>query len=173
MVDHVNYLVWRVIICSSNHLWGRGNCKSVAWQVQMGPCYPIPQQMVHVEDIGARKAAYMEILNQLSENLRSALKSMGINKFYSHQALAQDQLRALLDMTKGIDASLNIGIYDGDTSQKERTWLRDNARLLITNPDMLHISVSLSSEGGQAIFTQSFLYRSGQKRGQATCRIVG
>ncbi|KAK4563302.1 hypothetical protein RGQ29_005703 [Quercus rubra] len=129
MVDHVNYLVWRVIICSSNHLWGRGNCKSVAWQVQMGPCYPIPQQMVHVEDIGARKAAYMEILNQLSENLRSALKSMGINKFYSHQALAQDQLRALLDMTKGIDASLNIGIYDGDTSQKERTWLRDNARL--------------------------------------------
>ena len=36
---------------------------------------------------------------------------------------------------------------------------------LITNPDMLHLSVSLSSEGGQAIFTQSFLYRSGQKRG--------
>ena len=47
------------------------------------------------------------------------------------QALAQDQLRALFDMTKGIDASLNIGIYDGDTSQKERTWLRDNARLVI------------------------------------------
>ncbi|KAK7861571.1 putative atp-dependent helicase ypra [Quercus suber] len=148
-------------------------------------------QMVHVEDIGARKATYMEIPNQLSENLRSALKSMGIAKLYSHQAesiqaslagknvvvatmtssgkslcynlpvlevlsqnllscalylfptkaLAQDQLRALLDMTKGIDASLNIGIYDGDTSQKERTWLRDNARLLITNPDMLHISI--------------------------------
>lgn len=47
------------------------------------------------------------------------------------QALAQDQLRALLDMTKGFDASLNIGIYDGDTSQKDRTWLRDNARLVI------------------------------------------
>ena len=47
------------------------------------------------------------------------------------QALAQDQLRALLEMTKGFDASLNIGIYDGDTSQKERTWLRDNARLVI------------------------------------------
>ena len=47
------------------------------------------------------------------------------------QALAQDQLRALLDMTKGIDASLNIGIYDVDISQKERTWLCDNARLVI------------------------------------------
>jgi DEAD/DEAH box helicase domain-containing protein len=38
------------------------------------------------------------------------------------QALAQDQLRALLDVTKGFDASLNIGINDGDTSQK-RTGL--------------------------------------------------
>ena len=33
-------------------------------------------------------------------------------------------------MTRGIDASLNFGIYDGDT-QKERTWLRDNSRLVI------------------------------------------
>lgn len=47
------------------------------------------------------------------------------------QALAQDQLRALLDMTKRFDATLNIGIYDGDTSQKDRPWLRDNARLVI------------------------------------------
>ncbi|XP_059453824.1 uncharacterized protein LOC132184275 isoform X1 [Corylus avellana] len=148
-------------------------------------------QMVHVEDVGARKATYVEIPNQLSDNMRSALKSLGITKLYSHQvesieashagknvvvatmtssgkslcynlavlevlsqdllscalylfptkALAQDQLRALLDMTKGFDASLNIGVYDGDTSQKDRTWLRDNARLLITNPDMLHISI--------------------------------
>lgn len=46
------------------------------------------------------------------------------------QALAQDQLRALLAMTKGFDASLNIGVYDGDTSQQDRMWLRDNARLV-------------------------------------------
>ena len=47
------------------------------------------------------------------------------------QALAQDQLRALLYMTKGFDVEFNIGIYDGDTSQSERTWLRDNSRLVI------------------------------------------
>ncbi|KAF7838556.1 ATP-dependent helicase HRQ1 isoform A [Senna tora] len=57
------------------------------------------------------------------------------------KALAQDQLRALLYMTKVFDVDFNIGIYDGDTSQNERTWLRDNSRLLITNPDMLHISI--------------------------------
>ncbi|GFP90671.1 putative ATP-dependent helicase hrq1 [Phtheirospermum japonicum] len=57
------------------------------------------------------------------------------------KALAQDQLRALSVITDGLDSSLNIGIYDGDTSQEDRLWLRDNARLLITNPDMLHVSV--------------------------------
>ncbi|XP_028086741.1 uncharacterized protein LOC114287554 isoform X2 [Camellia sinensis] len=57
------------------------------------------------------------------------------------QALAQDQLRALLAMTKDFDTSLDIGIYDGDTSQTDRIWLRDNARLLITNPDMLNMSI--------------------------------
>lgn len=57
------------------------------------------------------------------------------------KALSQDQLRALTRMIEGIDAGLYIGIYDGDTLKEDRTWLRDNARLLITNPDMLHKSV--------------------------------
>ncbi|KAH6797259.1 UBQ protein [Perilla frutescens var. hirtella] len=57
------------------------------------------------------------------------------------KALAQDQMRALLSISNGLDDSLNIGIYDGDTSQEDRLWLRDNARLLITNPDMLHVSI--------------------------------
>ncbi|CAH1422386.1 unnamed protein product [Lactuca virosa] len=57
------------------------------------------------------------------------------------KALAQDQLRALLSMTEGFYVGLNIGIYDGDTSHEDRLWLRDNSRLLITNPDMLHMSI--------------------------------
>lgn len=76
-------------------------------------------------------------------------------------------------MMKGFNADLNIGVYDGDTSQSDRILLRDNARLviyegrflslllpslnvslktkfllkcsvliqLITNPDMLHLSI--------------------------------
>lgn len=46
------------------------------------------------------------------------------------QALAQDQLRALQDMTKSLDINLIIGVYDGDTSQEDRVWIRDNARLV-------------------------------------------
>lgn len=58
----------------------------------------------------------------------------------SIQALAQDQLRALLLMTKQFDVSLNVGVYDGDTSQGDRAWLRDNARLVIITCSLLLLS---------------------------------
>ncbi|TYJ98237.1 putative ATP-dependent helicase YprA isoform X1 [Cucumis melo var. makuwa] len=148
-------------------------------------------QIVHVNDILARKANYVEIPKELSNSVVSALKCIGVAKLYSHQArsieaslsgkhvavatmtssgkslcynlpvleamsqdvsscalylfptkaLAQDQLRSLLVMMKGFIHNLNIGVYDGDTSQADRILLRDNARLLITNPDMLHVSI--------------------------------
>ncbi|XP_057459409.1 uncharacterized protein LOC130750031 isoform X1 [Actinidia eriantha] len=78
----------------------------------------------------------LPVLEVLSQNLLACALYL-----FPTKALAQDQLRALLSMAKGFDTSLNIGIYDGDTRQADRMWLRDNARLLITNPDMLHMSI--------------------------------
>ncbi|KAI4335871.1 hypothetical protein L6164_014474 [Bauhinia variegata] len=80
----------------------------------------------------------LPVLEVLSKNSSSCALYI-----FPTKALAQDQLRALLDMTKGFnfDFIFNIGIYDGDTPHNERAWLRDNSRLLITNPDMLHISI--------------------------------
>lgn len=46
------------------------------------------------------------------------------------QALAQDQLRTLLEMKKGLDIDIQISIYDGDTSKEDRIWTRNNARLV-------------------------------------------
>ncbi|KNA22801.1 hypothetical protein SOVF_030700 [Spinacia oleracea] len=147
-------------------------------------------QIVHVEEIKPRVADYTDIPNELSENAKSALQTLGITKLYSHQvesiraslcdknvvvatmtssgkslcynipvlealsqnwlscalylfptkALAQDQWRALLSMTRNFE-HVKVGVYDGDTPQHERNQLRDNARLLITNPDMLHMSI--------------------------------
>ena len=34
-----------------------------------------------------------------------------------------------------------VDIYDGDTPQAERAGVRARAQLLITNPDMLHVSM--------------------------------
>ncbi|KAM7279820.1 hypothetical protein ACFE04_006954 [Oxalis oulophora] len=76
------------------------------------------------------------VLEALSQNLLSCALYL-----FPTKALAQDQLRALKIMTSAYDASIEIGIYDGDTLQKDRMWLRENARLLITNPDMLHLSI--------------------------------
>eukprot|EP00268_Persea_americana_P046728 TRINITY_DN4827_c0_g1_i3.p1 TRINITY_DN4827_c0_g1~~TRINITY_DN4827_c0_g1_i3.p1 ORF type:complete len:1290 (-),score=241.69 TRINITY_DN4827_c0_g1_i3:542-4087(-) len=78
----------------------------------------------------------LPVLEVLSENLLSCALYL-----FPTKALAQDQLRALLGMTAEMGISLNVGVYDGDTSQADRAWLRDNARLLITNPDMLHMSI--------------------------------
>jgi len=51
------------------------------------------------------------------------------------KALAADQLHALstLDLPGVRPAS-----YDGDTAREEREWVRQHARFVLTNPDMLH-----------------------------------
>ncbi|CAO2038238.1 unnamed protein product [Urochloa humidicola] len=58
------------------------------------------------------------------------------------KALAQDQLKTLLEMTNkgGLDTD-DVAIYDGDTPMRDRAKIRNSARLLITNPDMLHLSI--------------------------------
>jgi DEAD/DEAH box helicase domain-containing protein len=51
------------------------------------------------------------------------------------KALAHDQLRALtaLGLPKVV-----AGAYDGDASPEERTWIRKQANVVLTNPEMLH-----------------------------------
>jgi DEAD/DEAH box helicase domain-containing protein len=51
------------------------------------------------------------------------------------KALAADQLRTLtsLDLPGVRPAS-----YDGDTPREEREWIRQHARFVLTNPDMIH-----------------------------------
>ncbi|KAL6995021.1 hypothetical protein U1Q18_005155 [Sarracenia purpurea var. burkii] len=162
----------------------------------------ILMQIVHVEEINARVANLVEIPIELSDNMKSALKCIGITRLYSHQedsirasltgknvvvatmtssgkslcynlpvlellshnllacalyvfptkALAQDQLRALLAMETRLDMSLNIGIYDGDTSQMDRSWLRDNARLELANLPTMELINNDGSPSGRKLF---------------------
>ena len=46
------------------------------------------------------------------------------------QALAQDQLRTIVEMKKAFHTDINVSIYDGDTPREDRLWIRDNARLV-------------------------------------------
>lgn len=69
------------------------------------------------------------------------------------KALTQDQYSVISNQLSALKSlmtehpptgtgwSLNTGIYDGDTPQRDRASIRKNARLLLTNPDMLHTGI--------------------------------
>ncbi|MBU0490282.1 MAG: DEAD/DEAH box helicase [Chloroflexi bacterium] len=57
------------------------------------------------------------------------------------KALAQDQRHGLEHLIAALGAKLPVATYDGDTPAGARPRIRDTARVLITNPDMLHLGI--------------------------------
>ncbi|MGC8605171.1 MAG: DEAD/DEAH box helicase, partial [Desulfomonilaceae bacterium] len=56
------------------------------------------------------------------------------------KALERDQLDSFLNLSSRI--GISAAIYDGDTPDSERKKIRNNPpRVLITNPDMLHLGL--------------------------------
>lgn len=157
-------------------------------------------QIVHVEEIPARKAMYAELDCPLPERLTQALTRLKVDKLYRHQAEAVDQVRsgqhiivttptasgkslcynapvleslllepnaralylfptkALAQDQKGKLESLDlhpdvtVATYDGDTPKDERSWIKQHARLVITNPDMLHVGIMPYHNGWGRLF---------------------
>ena len=70
------------------------------------------------------------------------------------KALAADQLRAVADL--GLDG-VRPACYDGDTPQPERAWIRQHARFVLTNPDMLHRGI-LPRHGAWSNFLRRLTY---------------
>ncbi|MFC1992812.1 DEAD/DEAH box helicase [Chloroflexota bacterium] len=58
------------------------------------------------------------------------------------KALAQDQLRGLQEVfCPALLKITEFATFDGDTPKAERSEIRKRARIVITNPDMLHIGI--------------------------------
>ncbi|MBM3500618.1 MAG: DEAD/DEAH box helicase, partial [Armatimonadetes bacterium] len=55
------------------------------------------------------------------------------------KALAQDQLRKLGDF--GAGTAFSAACFDGDTPQSRRRTIKRESQVVLTNPDMLHVSV--------------------------------
>lgn len=74
--------------------------------------------------------------------LSSILEEPGARALYLFptKALAQDQQSALRSYQPQIK-NLTSAIYDGDTPQKDRPAIRKNARIVLSNPDMLHTGI--------------------------------
>ncbi|SCU88421.1 LAFA_0E12596g1_1 [Lachancea sp. 'fantastica'] len=59
------------------------------------------------------------------------------------KALAQDQKRAFQVLLSRIPQLSHVIVdnYDGDTEEDKRGYIRKNARVIFTNPDMIHVSI--------------------------------
>jgi DEAD/DEAH box helicase domain-containing protein len=63
---------------------------------------------------------------------------------YPTKALAQDQLKGLLELLSGnatLAEQIIPGVYDGDTPTAQRRRIKAEANLVLSNPDMLHASI--------------------------------
>jgi DEAD/DEAH box helicase domain-containing protein len=57
---------------------------------------------------------------------------------YPTKALSNDQLLTLKQMTQFTGISASPAIYDGDTPQSQRAAIRENSRIVISNPHEMH-----------------------------------
>ncbi len=57
------------------------------------------------------------------------------------KALAEDQLDELHGFVEAAEAEIGVFTYDGDTPQDARRAVRRRARVVLSNPDMLHAGV--------------------------------
>ena len=86
----------------------------------------------------------LPVLNALLTNAQSSALYI-----YPTKSLTQDQYSKLSTLTDNIAqldttnnlSSLNISIYDGDTSLRARKLIQNNSRLILTNPDMIHANL--------------------------------
>ncbi|KAH8691256.1 putative DEAD/DEAH box helicase [Talaromyces proteolyticus] len=86
--------------------------------------------------------------------LENDSNSRGIYIFPT-KALAQDQKRSmkeLLHFMEGLEGTI-VETFDGDTPMSERNMIRDEGRIIFTNPDMLHITI-LPQESSWRTFLQ-------------------
>ena len=57
------------------------------------------------------------------------------------KALAFDQLEKLTGLAEGLELGGFISTFDGDTPTQHRRGIREHARCVLTNPDMLHYGI--------------------------------
>ncbi|KAL4749715.1 hypothetical protein BDW72DRAFT_204497 [Aspergillus terricola var. indicus] len=75
------------------------------------------------------------------------------------KALAQDQKRSMQELLQYLDSlqGTMVETFDGDTPMANRNLIRDEARIIFTNPDMLHITI-LPQESSWRTFLQNLKF---------------
>lgn len=79
------------------------------------------------------------------EGLEADLEARALY-IYPTKALSNDQLATLEHMAQFTGISARPAIYDGDTPQSKRAAIRQNARIIISNPHELHQVLSFHTK---------------------------
>ncbi len=58
---------------------------------------------------------------------------------YPSKALTNDQLKVLREIEQGTGIKADSNVYDGDTPKEQRAFIRENSRIILTNPYGLHL----------------------------------
>lgn len=74
------------------------------------------------------------------QRLLAAPRARGLYLFPT-KALAHDQLAELTALTAAIPLNAAPACYDGDTPSSARAKVRDGSRIILSNPDMLHMGL--------------------------------
>ena len=74
----------------------------------------------------------------IAEAVGDPIKPATALAIYPTKALAQDQLSSFSQLAPG---NLIAATYDGDTDAATRNWVRQNANVVLTNPEMIHFGL--------------------------------
>ena len=83
------------------------------------------------------------VLNTLLNDPEACALYLFPTKALAHDQIAnlKDLIGALQAQTSAERAAIAVRPYDGDTPSAHRSTIRNEARLLVTNPDMLHVGI--------------------------------
>lgn len=75
------------------------------------------------------------------------------------KALAQDQRRSMKELLRSMPGleDLIVETFDGDTAMSDRNVIREEGRIIFTNPDMLHLTI-LPQEAKWRTFLQNLKF---------------
>jgi DEAD/DEAH box helicase domain-containing protein len=82
---------------------------------------------------GKTLAFNIPVIEALIENENSTALYL-----YPTKALTNDQLKVLKEMEQETQVKATPNVYDGDTPQHQRAGIRENSRIILTNPYGLH-----------------------------------
>ncbi|MCD6286118.1 MAG: DEAD/DEAH box helicase [Anaerolineae bacterium] len=148
-----NVTAWRTLPSRQAYVadWPRAlNARLLGAAERLGIAHPYTHQVAAIESalrganaVIATGTASGKTLGYVLPVLNTLLQDPNATALllYPTKALAHDQISALERWIGELKAPIALRPYDGDTPQRQRAAIRKEARILVTNPDMLHLGI--------------------------------